>query len=168
MNSAAARAVALRLAAEHPRALVVATPIRLPGIEPTFVPTVALRPAARLDADLGGEVVVLQADAGPTYVKAPRPAPAPKLDAPPRRVTNRDRAIALLSRPEGTSVPEMMREFGIASHSARSMLSVLRRDTEIERTPDNRYRLPSDSRHRLPAAPSAMSESAEPVPADER
>lgn len=42
----------------------------------------------------------------------------------PKRVTQGDRIIEMLRRPEGVTLAQAMKEFGILAHSARALVSV--------------------------------------------
>lgn len=150
LTSAAALAVARKIAAQHPDALVPAQVIRLPGLHATYAPAVRLRVGAEAPAGIEG-VMVLEAepevDVGESFRPKPKVVRAPKPPEPPverrRRVGQRDRALSLLRRPEGVTSVELAKALAVLPHTARSLLSRLGREMDLERGEDRRYRLAS-------------------------
>jgi predicted ArsR family transcriptional regulator len=70
-----------------------------------------------------------------------KPAPAPKGPKRQHRRGQREKALTLLSRPEGVTSRELAEALGILPHSARSLLSHLGRETNIEHGANHRYRV---------------------------
>ena len=88
--------------------------------------TTLIATEAGLDA-IGIEPVVAKATSAPRKVQ-PDPAPMPQsLDAPKpvaiRAGTKQAQIIALLQRPEGASIGEIVEATGWQAHSARGMIS---------------------------------------------
>ena len=145
LTSAAARAVSLKLVEQHPDALVPAQVIRLPGVEARYQPAVRLRFGSRAPDGLAG-VTILEAIPPPPLPPAKKQKP-PKADPPidrpkrPHRKGQREKAIALLRRPEGITSPELAAALGVQPQTARSLLSRMSNEFSIEHGRDHRYRV---------------------------
>jgi uncharacterized protein DUF3489 len=89
-----------------------------------------------------------QGQAGETGAGSPPEAPvtrrrSKRAAARPPRVTKAKQTMGMLTRPEGTTVAELVDRFDIQPHSARAIISVLPRKVgkHAERGEDGRYRV---------------------------
>jgi hypothetical protein len=144
-TSAAARAAAHQVLAQHPDLLEPAQVIRLPGIVASYSPAVRLRFGAVAPQGIKG-VTVLEAEPPPPPppVKEVKP---PKMPKPPKverqrvnRLGQREKMESLLRRPQGVSSQELFEAMGVRPHTTRALLSRLRRTMTIERDQDGQYR----------------------------
>jgi len=77
--------------------------------------------------------------------KKAKAKPAKRIKKPDQpRTFKKDRLVEMLRRPEGATIEEIIKAFGILPHSSRAMISVSAKRLGVEATRDDRkaYRLP--------------------------
>lgn len=143
-NPSNARRAAAAFAAKHPDTFIVAASIRSPGITSMYFPTLALVKDAVLDDKLKAAVedtvkLVDASEVEPDVEEAPAPKPARKAKAPAKAKPKAKqpkakpkakggnktaRAMDLMSRKDGATAAELIKEFGWEPHTLRGFVSI--------------------------------------------